>query len=167
MVFKIKLEDKAAFLNRMETTDKEISSNQIKDNELEKYFELTVTDPEQLILVKSILNKSPKINTIKEMKNRLTKTELQEMIRQQLQTTLAEKKKVKGEKEKEKLNEGILNSLLDPMFWAPAAAFLGVGGVLLSALFKDLKNAKTPEEKANVFKKAAADIEKAKGTQGV
>ena len=99
MVFKIKLEDKAAFLNRMETTDKEISSNQIKDNNEEKYFELTVTDPEQLELVKSILDKSPKINTIKEMKKSLTKSELKEMIRQQLKTTLAEKKKVKDEKE--------------------------------------------------------------------
>jgi hypothetical protein len=154
MVFKIKLEDKAAFLNRMETTDKEISSNQIKDNELEKYFELTVTDPEQLILVKSILNKSPKINTIKEMKNRLTKTELQEMIRQQLQTTLTEKKKMKDEKKKQ-LDENQLN---ESVLLAGLATLLGVGGTLVAALVSDLRKAKTKEEKAAVLRRAADTI---------
>jgi hypothetical protein len=154
MVFKIKLEDKAAFLNRMETTDKEISSNQIKDNELEKYFELTVTDPEQLILVKSILNKSPKINTIKEMKNRLTKTELQEMIRQQLQTTLTEKKKMKDEKKKQ-LDENQLN---ESVLLAGLATLLGVGGTLVAALVSDLRKAKTKEEKAEVLRNAADKI---------
>jgi hypothetical protein len=84
MIFKIKLEDKAAFLNRMDTTDKKISSNQIKDNNEEKYFELVVTNPKQLEIVKSILNTSPKINTIKEIKRGLTKNKLKEMIRQEL-----------------------------------------------------------------------------------
>ena len=96
MTFKIKLEDKAAFLNRMETTDKKINSNQIKDNNEEKYFELVVTNPEQLEIVKSILNTSPKINTIKEMKKSLTKSELKEMIRQELN----EKKKIEDKKKK-------------------------------------------------------------------
>jgi hypothetical protein len=99
MTFKIKLEDKAAFLNRMDTTDKKISSNQIKDNNEEKYFELVVTNPEQLEIVKSILNTSPKINTIKEMKKSLTKNELKEMIRQEL----TKKKKMKGEGKEEKI----------------------------------------------------------------
>jgi hypothetical protein len=154
MVFKIKLEDKAAFLNRMETTDKEISSNQIKDNKAEGYFELTVTNPEQLEIVKSILNKSPKINTIKEMKNRLTKNELQEMIRQQLQTTLAEKKKVKGEKEKEKLDE------VSDVLIAGLATLLGVGGTIVAALVSDLRKAKTKEEKAAVLRRAASTIDR-------
>jgi hypothetical protein len=96
MIFKIKLEDKAAFLNRMETTDKKISSNQIKDNNEEKYFELVVTNPEQLEIVKSILNTSTKINTIKEMKKSLTRSELKEMIRQELN----EKKKIEDKKKK-------------------------------------------------------------------
>ena len=154
MVFKIKLEDKAAFLNRMETTDKEISSNQIKDNKAEGYFELTVINPEQLEIVKSILNKSPKINTIKEMKNSLTKNELQEMIRQQLRTTLAEKKKVKGEKEKEKLDE------VSDVLIAGLATLLGVGGTIVAALVSDLRKAKTKEEKAAVLRRAASTIDR-------
>jgi nitrogen regulatory protein PII len=138
----------------METTDKEISSNQIKDNKAEGYFELTVTNPEQLEIVKSILNKSPKINTIKEMKNSLTKNELQEMIRQQLQTTLAEKKKVKGEKEKEKLDE------VSDVLIAGLATLLGVGGTIVAALVSDLRKAKTKEEKAAVLRRAASTIDR-------
>ena len=152
MIFKIKLEDKAALLNRMEKADDELSSNQIKDNKAEGYFELTVNDPKQLEIVKSILNKSPKINTIKEMKNSLTKNELQEMIRQQLQTTLAEKKKVKGEKEKEKLEE------VSDVLIAGLATLLGVGGTIVAALVSDLRKAKTKEEKAAVLRGAADAI---------
>ena len=99
MVFKIKLGDKAALLNHMEKAGSELSSNQIKDNNEEKYFELTVTNPEQLELVQSILDKSPKINTIKEMKKSLTKSELKEMVRQELS------------KKKNKLDETELNEL--------------------------------------------------------
>jgi hypothetical protein len=154
MVFKIKLEDKAALLNRLEKADDELSSNQIKDNKAEGYFELTVTNPEQLEIVKSILNKSPKINTIKEMKNSLTKNELQEMIRQQLQTTLAEKKKVKGEKEKEKLDE------VSDVLIAGLATLLGVGGTIVAALVSDLRKAKTKEEKAAVLRRAASTIDR-------
>ena len=154
MIFKIKLEDKAALLNRMEKADDELSSNQIKDNRAEGYFELTVNDPKQLEIVKSILNKSPKINTIKEMKNSLTKNELQEMIRQQLQTTLAEKKKVKGEKEKEKLDE------VSDVLIAGLATLLGVGGTIVAALVSDLRKAKTKEEKAAVLRRAASTIDR-------
>jgi len=142
MVFKIKLEDKAALLNRMEKSDEEISSNQIKDNKAEGYFELTVTNPEQLEIVKSILNKSPKINTIKEMKKSLTKSELKEMIRQELN----EKKKV--EDKKKKLDE--VGGLTDPNFIAGVATLLGVSTAVLVPFIKALKSAKTPEEKAKV-----------------
>jgi hypothetical protein len=142
MVFKIKLEDKAALLNRMEKSGEEISSNQIKDNKAEGYFELTVNDPEQLKIVKSILNKSPKINTIKEMKKSLTKSELKEMIRQELN----EKKKV--EDKKKKLDE--VGGLTDPNFIAGVATLLGVSTAVLVPFIKALKSAKTPEEKAKV-----------------
>ena len=137
MIFKIKLEDKAAFLNRMEKTGKEINSNQIKDNKLEGYFEVDVTDPEQLTNVKSILNKSPKINTVKEMKNKLTKDELKEMIHQQLQSILSEKKKTKDKDEKEKLNES------SDVLIAGIATLLGVSAAIgipfIKALFKTPK----------------------------
>jgi hypothetical protein len=151
MVYKIKLEDKAALLNRMEKSDNEISSNQIKDNKAEGYFELTVNDPEQLKIVKSILNKSPKINTIKEMKNNLTKSELQEMVRQQLRNTLAEKKKVKDEKKKELMKEdlGQLLNMSDHelgVFLSGVATILGVGGLLVKAAVADFKARKQAGE---------------------
>jgi capsular polysaccharide biosynthesis protein len=143
MIFKIKLEDKAALLNRMEKADDELSSNQIKDNKAEGYFELTVTDPKQLEIVKSILNKSPKINTIKEMKKSLTKNELKEMIRQELN----EKKKV--EDKKKKLDE-VVGGLDDPNFIAGVATLLGVSAAVLTPFIKALRSAKSPEEKAKV-----------------
>jgi hypothetical protein len=81
MVFKIDSKDKAAFLNRMEKQGETISSKQIKDNKLEGYFEVEITDPEQLEIAKAILKQSPKINTLKE---KLTRGTLKEMIRREL-----------------------------------------------------------------------------------
>ena len=98
--FKIKLGDKAAFLNRMEKQGETISIKQIKDNKLEDYFEIDIIDPKQLEVVKTILKQSPKINTIKEMANRLTKDALKEMIRKELQGV--EKKKMNKDEGKEK-----------------------------------------------------------------
>ena len=103
--FKIKLEDKAAFLNRLEKQDVPMDSSKVKDNKLEGYFEVEIVDPKQLEVVKTILKQSPKINTIKEMKKSLTKDQLKEMIRQELQGVLAEKKKMKDEEKKENLDE--------------------------------------------------------------
>ena len=154
MVFKIKLEDKAALLNRMEKSGDELSSNQIKDNKAEGYFELTVDDPKQLEIVKSILNKSPKINTIKEMKKSLTKSELKEMIRQELN----EKKKV--EDKKKKIDEAV-GGLDDPNFIAGVATLLGVGTAILVPFIKALKSAKSPEEKAQIKN----DLKKAIGSK--
>jgi hypothetical protein len=132
--FKIKLEDKAAFLNRMEKQGEAIGSEQIKDNKLEGYFEVTIDNPEQLEVTKAILNKSPKINTIKEMKKKLTKTELSEMVRQELQAVLAEKKKVKKEDEKEKLDEA-----MQPELIAGITALVATGGALLIPFLNDVR----------------------------
>ncbi len=77
--FKVKMEDKAAFLNRMEKQNQAIDNHQIKDNKLEGYFEITIDNPEQLKIAKEILKQSPKINTLSEMKKKLTKEE-QEFI---------------------------------------------------------------------------------------
>jgi hypothetical protein len=148
--FKIKLEDKAAFLNRMEKQGVGLDSTQIVDNKLEGYFEATIVEPKQLQVAKGILKQSPKINTIKEMENnkkKMTKDELKEMVRQELQAVLAEKKKVKGE---EKLDEAVLEE-------SPAAEILsvlaGVAGLGLgsAAIMKaqDVLKAKKPE----LFKK--------------
>jgi len=81
MIFKINSGDKAAFLNRMEKQGETISSKQIKDNKLEDYFEVEITDPKQLETAKAILKQSPKINTLKE---RLTNSTLKEMVRREL-----------------------------------------------------------------------------------
>ena len=148
--FKIKLEDKAAFLNRMEKQGVGLDSTQIVDNKLKGYFEVNIVEPKQLQVAKGILKQSPKINTIKEMENnkkKMTKDELKEMVRQELQAVLAEKKKVKGE---EKLDEAVLEE-------SPAAEILsvlaGVAGLGLgsAAIMKaqDVLKAKKPE----LFKK--------------
>ena len=100
--FKIKLEDKAAFLNRMEKAGTGLDTDQAVDNKLKGYFEVTVDEPKQLEAAKLILKQSPKINTINKMettKKKLTKDELKEMIRQELQSVLAEKQKSKEDKE--------------------------------------------------------------------
>ena len=145
-VFKIKLEDKAAFLNQMEKAGAELNTNQMVDNELGGYFEVTIDEPKQLKVAKSILKQSPKINTIKEMENKkkMTKDELKEMVRQELQAVLAEKKKAADDKDK--LDEATLEE-------SPAAEILsilaGVAGLGLgsAAILKaqDMLKAKKPE----------------------
>jgi len=164
MIFKIKSEDKAAFLNRMEKQGKAIGSEQIKDNKLEHYFEVETNNPEQLETIKAILKKSPKINTLKEMENKkLTKNDLKEMVRQELQTALLEKKKMKGGKEME--NEAMIPGVDDNLI-AVLATLIGVGTPLVISLIKGLKG-KSKEEKAAFISKASSDIERAKGTQNM
>jgi hypothetical protein len=164
--FKIKLEDKAAFLNRMEKAGAELNTNQTVDNKLEGYFEAIIDEPKQLEVAKSILKQSPKINQMESKKKKLTKDELKEMVRQELQAVLAEKKKVKDEEKKEKLDE---SEELDESLFMDAlpilATILGVGGSLGVALVKDLKNAKTPEEKKRVLQSIAGQISKSKGIE--
>jgi len=167
-VFKIKLEDKAAFLNQMEKAGVELNTNQMVDNKLKGYFEVTIDEPKQLGIAKSILKQSPKINTIKEMENKkkMTKDELKEMVRQQLQAVLSEKKKVKDEEKKEKLDE---SEELDESLFMDAlpilATILGVGGSIGAALIQDLRNAKTPEDKKAVLQKISGQISRSKGIE--
>ena len=154
MTFKIKLEDKAAFLNRMEKQGEAIGSEQIQDNKLEGIFEVTIDDPKQLEIAKAILKQSPKINTLSEMeKKKLTKDALKEMVRQELQASLLEKKKLKDDKKQ--LDENQLN---ESVLLAGLATLLGVGGSLVAALVSDLRKAKTKEEKAAVLRGAADAI---------
>jgi hypothetical protein len=99
-----------------------------------------------------------------ENKKKMTKDELKEMVRQELQAVLAEKKKVKDEEKKEKLDE---SEELDESLFMDAlpilATILGVGGSIGIALVKDLKNAKTPEEKKQILQSIASQISKSKG----
>jgi len=82
--YKIKLDDKAAFLNRLEKQDVRVDSYDIIDNKLKGYFEIDVTDEQANIIIKSILKSSPKINTVKEMKQKITKAQLAEIIREEM-----------------------------------------------------------------------------------
>jgi len=154
--FKIALEDKAAFLNRMEKAGVALDTDQAVDNKLEGYFELTVDEPKQLEAVKTILKQSPKINTINEMetKKKLTKSELKEMVRQELVAVLAEKKKAKGEDKKEKMDEAIDPAVMD--------AIQGLGGfaALAGTAFGIVKAgvAQAKRELVAKFKEAGKEV---------
>ena len=63
--YKIKLEDKAAFLNKIEKVGVKVDSFQIKNNKLDDAFEFDVTDPETIKTINSVLKDSPKIDQIK------------------------------------------------------------------------------------------------------
>ena len=164
--FKIKLEDKAAFLNQMEKADVELNTNQMVDNEFKGYFEVTIDEPKQLQIAKGILKQSPKITQMESKKKKMTKDELKEMVRQQLQAVLSEKKKVKDEDKKDKLDE---NEEVSENLMADAlpilATILGVGGSIGIALIKDLKAAKTPEEKKRVLQNISSQISRSKGIE--
>ena len=86
------------------------------------------------------------------------------MVRQELQAVLAEKKKVKDEDKKDKLDE---NEEVSESLFADAApilaTLLGVGGSLAAAIISDLRKAKTPEEKKQVLQSIAGQITKSKG----
>jgi len=74
-IYKVKAEDKAALLNRLERLNVNINSNDLKNKSafqngtVVNYFELSVNDPEQEEKINSILNQSPAINKISEMEN--------------------------------------------------------------------------------------------------
>jgi len=74
--YKIKLEDKAAFLNKIEKVGVKVDSFQIKNNKLEDVFEFDVSDPIAIKTIDTVLKNSPKINTVKE--------QLKAMIREEL-----------------------------------------------------------------------------------
>lgn len=80
--YKIKLEDKAAFLNRLEKQGIAVDSFDINDNKLKGYFEFTIDDLEVNNIIKTILKQSPKINRIKE--NNITKSQLLQIVREEL-----------------------------------------------------------------------------------
>jgi hypothetical protein len=112
-IFKIKSEDKAALLNRLEKLGVHIDSNNVQDKsklengQVVKYFEVTIENPETEEIINSVINQSPTINTINDMeknKTKMTKDELKEMVRQELQAVLAERKLAEnmGNKDEEK-----------------------------------------------------------------
>ncbi len=97
----------------MEKAGVELNTDQAVDNKLEGYFEVTIDEPKQLEAANLILKQSPKINIITKMNNKkkLTKDELKEMVRQELQGVLAEKKKAIAENEEMKDEKKVTISL--------------------------------------------------------
>jgi len=77
-VYKIKLEDKAALLNRLNKFDVDTNSLKIIDNKIENNFEITFEKPEDLEKMKVILQQSPKINDLKETIRKLVREALKE-----------------------------------------------------------------------------------------
>jgi hypothetical protein len=75
-IYKIKLEDKAALLNKLERIGISVDSYSIVDNKLGGYFEFEITNPNAEDTVNKVIKSSPKITQIKEM--------LQNMIREEL-----------------------------------------------------------------------------------
>jgi 5,10-methylene-tetrahydrofolate dehydrogenase/methenyl tetrahydrofolate cyclohydrolase len=76
--YKIKLEDKAAFINKVEKVGVTIDSFDIKNDKLDDTFEFTVSDPNAIKTIDTILSQSPKINQVKE--------QLKAMIREELKS---------------------------------------------------------------------------------
>jgi hypothetical protein len=74
--YKIKLEDKAAFLNKIERVGVKVDSFDIKNNKLDNTFEFDVTDPITIKTINQVLSQSPKIDSVKE--------HLKNMIREEL-----------------------------------------------------------------------------------
>jgi len=120
--YNIKLEDKAAFINRLDKLGIGVDSYEVKDDKLKGTFEFTIDDPVVDNIVKTILKQSPKINNIKEMK--ITKEQLAEIIREEL-AAVKETKQTK----KESLNEidwNVIGPALGVSLPGIAAAFAAI-----------------------------------------
>ena len=125
--YKIKLEDKAAFINRLDKQGIGVDSYEVVDDKLKGYFEFTTTDPVTDNIVKTILKQSPKINQIKEMA-KLTKSQLAEIIREELVSM----KEPKKEKKIEEINMDILGPALGVTIPALAGVVAALGSNLPS-----------------------------------
>jgi hypothetical protein len=67
--FKIKSEDKAAFVNRLHKLGIGVDTYKIKDNKLDDYFSVEFIDPQVIDTINQVLKKSPKIDQVKENLN--------------------------------------------------------------------------------------------------
>jgi hypothetical protein len=67
--FKIKSEDKAAFVNRLNKLGIGVDTYKIKDNKLDDYFSVEFIDPQVIDTINQVLKKSPKIDQVKENLN--------------------------------------------------------------------------------------------------
>jgi uncharacterized protein YdbL (DUF1318 family) len=126
--YKIKLEDKAAFINRLDKQGIGVDSYEIVDNKLKGYFEFTTNDPVTDEIVKTILKQSTKINQLKEMA-KLTKSQLAEIIREEL----ASMKKSKKKQNLDEINWDVVGPALGVTLPAITAAVASLGANIPSA----------------------------------
>ena len=61
-IYKIKLEDKAALINKLEKYNVTVDSYSMTDNKLGGYFEFEITNPVAEPIVDKIIKSSPKID---------------------------------------------------------------------------------------------------------
>jgi cell division protein FtsX len=78
--YTIKMEDKAAFINKAEKMGYEIDTFDIKDNKITNTFTITVSTPQDVEVVKAVLKSSPDINDIKEVIKRTIQEEIQKHL---------------------------------------------------------------------------------------
>jgi cell division protein FtsX len=80
--YNIKLEDKAAFVNKAEKMGMTIDSFDIKDNKINDTFSITLNTPQDVEIVKAVLKSSPKINdvNISEIISKEIKQQIQEYL---------------------------------------------------------------------------------------
>jgi hypothetical protein len=157
--YKIKLDDKAAFLNRLEKQDVRVDSYDIIDNKLKGYFEIDVEDEQANTIIKSILKSSPKINTVKEMKQKITKAQLAEIIREEMG-------KMKGQQAKPEMDEAgseIMQWIADnSQVLSTLGTLIGITGSAVGAgIASQYKAAKAENPGANfktLVSKAAAKV---------
>jgi len=79
-IYNIKMEDKAAFINKAEKMGFQIDSFDIKDNKITNTFSITVYTPQDVEVVKAVLKSSPDINDIKEVIKRVIQEEIQKHL---------------------------------------------------------------------------------------
>jgi hypothetical protein len=77
--YKIKLEDKAALINKLQKLDVNVDSFDIKDNKVDNTFEFDVEDQKAIDIINTVLRQSPKISKIKEQLRAVVREELKVM----------------------------------------------------------------------------------------
>ena len=81
--YNIKLEDKAAFINKAEKMGMKIDTFDIKDNKINDTFSITLNTPQDVEIVKAVLKSSPKINDVNV--NEIISKEIKQQIQEYLE----------------------------------------------------------------------------------
>ena len=76
--YKIKLEDKIAFLNKLDKLKVKVNTNQIKNDTIDDphFFTITFSNDKDIEKVETILDQSSKINQLKELLRKVIREEM-------------------------------------------------------------------------------------------